>query len=196
MTDENRAKIREALTWMDHFAKRQCDGTIEHVANEALDALAILDAEDTPSVPISEEAADRAIKFDYSIAELIAAHGYLADPDDAPRVAHVIRECLVPHITAALGDGELTTRPQSSEKALPPLSEREAQDLAMSTDYAIEACDNNGETPLNVPDAAEFFRLGYESARAAITKAPEGVADVADVDPNRDNVRRAQHGTD
>jgi len=35
MTDENRAKIREALTWM---------------ANEALDALALLDAEDTPSV--------------------------------------------------------------------------------------------------------------------------------------------------
>ena len=66
----------------------------------------------------------------------------------------------------------------------------------MHTDYAIEACDNNGETPLNVPDATEFFRLDYESSRAAITKAPEGVADVADVDPNRDNVRRAQHGTD
>ena len=64
MTDENRAKIREALTWMDHFAKRQCDGTIEHVANEALDALVLLDAEDTPSVPIFEEAADRAIKFE------------------------------------------------------------------------------------------------------------------------------------
>jgi len=55
---------------------------------------------------------------------------------------------------------------------------------------------DDGETPLNVPDATEFFRLDYESSRAAITKAPEGVADVADVDPNRDNVRRAQHGTD
>jgi len=38
MTDENRVKIREALTWM---------------ANEALDALALLDAEDTPSVPMA-----------------------------------------------------------------------------------------------------------------------------------------------
>ena len=151
MTDENRAKIREALTWM---------------ANEALDALALLDAEGWTAYNLADT-------YD-SIAEVIAAHGYLADPDDAPRVAHVIRECLVPHITAALGDGELTTRPQSSEKALPPLSEREAQDLAMRTDYSIEACDNNGETPLNVPDAAEFFRLGYESARAAITKAQKG----------------------
>ena len=129
-----------------------------------------------------------------SIAEVIAAYGYLADPDDAQRVAHVIRQCLGLH--AAIGDGELTTRPQSSEKALLPLSEREAQDLAMSTDYAIEACDNNGETPLNVPDATEFFRLDYESARAEITKAQKGVADVANMDSNRDNVRRAQHGTD
>jgi len=53
MSDEALATIRDALTWMDHFAKRHCDGTIENVANEALDALALLDAEDTPSVPMA-----------------------------------------------------------------------------------------------------------------------------------------------
>ena len=51
--DEALATIRDALTWMDHFAKRHCDGTIENVANEALDALALLGAEDTPSVPMA-----------------------------------------------------------------------------------------------------------------------------------------------
>ena len=53
MSDEALATIRDALTWMDHFAKRHRDGTIENAANEALDALALLDAEDTPSVPMA-----------------------------------------------------------------------------------------------------------------------------------------------
>jgi len=32
-----------------------------------------------------------------SIAEVIAAHGYLADPNDAPRVAHLMRQGLSDH---------------------------------------------------------------------------------------------------
>jgi hypothetical protein len=43
--DEAIKTIREALTWMDHFAKRHCDGTIENIANEALIALDQLAAE-------------------------------------------------------------------------------------------------------------------------------------------------------
>ena len=116
MTDENRAKIREALTWMDHFAKRQCDGTIEHVANEALDALALLDyircvfrrtarrdnregRNDMIYLWYSYKgwtAYNLADTYD-SIAEVIAAHGYLADPNDAPRVAHLMRQGLSDH---------------------------------------------------------------------------------------------------
>ena len=56
-------------------------------------------------------------------------------------------------------------------EALPPLTEKEAQALAMRTDYAVEACDANGENPINEADALEFFRLGYEHARAILRAA-------------------------
>jgi len=137
-----------------------------------------------------------------SIAEVIAAHGYLADPDDAPRVAHVIRECLVPHITAALGDGELTTRPQNAE----PKAMSDARELAKRFDTIWEILMDwlNDHPRICQRSSVEDLRslcdtlvaFAQTVARAAITKAQKGVADVANMDPNRDNVRRAQHGTD
>ncbi len=172
MTDEARAKIRETLAFYAYPEKSKYRGEWRH---------------DYPGGIVYEENGDMFCDTGNLAREALSL---LADPDDAPRVAHVIRECLVPHITEALGDGELTTRPQSSEKALPPLSEQSLY-LAIRTDYAIEAFDNNGETPLNVSDAAEFFRMGYEYARAMLAQGPKGVANMV-----RDNVRRAQHGTD
>jgi len=57
MTDEARAEIRKHIQVAMHFGTSDSRVWLNKV-------LALIDAEDTPSVPIYEEAADRAIKFE------------------------------------------------------------------------------------------------------------------------------------
>ena len=88
MSDEALATIRDALTWMDHFAKRHCDGTIENAANEALDALALLDADVKLSVPMAMlleiDSPDTHQRTESQLINLAARYGYVVGSDIDP----------------------------------------------------------------------------------------------------------------
>jgi len=85
--------IREVLTWMDHFAKRHIDRTIENVANNALAAI------DRLSAPPSESARDMLRELDDfrpKIGDL-----YREDDDRAAIVDRYIRSHFPPPTESA-----------------------------------------------------------------------------------------------